>query len=86
MLKWAVGTFGPYKAPGGYISPIMLKQGLEMLALLLCKLLRVSLALDYIPRCWQEAGVVFIPKTGRTQNGSVKDFRSSSLTFLILKL
>ena len=73
-LKLAVGTFGPYKAPeGDGIFPMRLKKRLEMLVLPLCQLIRASLARGYIPSCWQGPRVVFIPKTGRAQHGSVKD-------------
>ena len=51
-LKWAVGTFGLYKASGGDgISPILLKKGLKALALPLYKLLGASPAIGYIPKC-----------------------------------
>ena len=52
----------------------------------LCKLLRACLAMGYVPDCWQEAKVVFIPKAGRALLRSLKDFRPISLTSFILKL
>ena len=86
-LKSVVGIFGPYKTlkEDGIFS-ILLKKGLEVIAMPLCKLLRASLAMGYIRSCWQGSRVVFIPKAGRAQHGSVKDFRSIILTSLILKL
>ena len=59
---------------------------MRMLALNLCKLLRACLATSFVPSCWQEARVVFIPKAGRALLGTVKDFRPIILTFFILKL
>ena len=86
-LRWAINTFEPYKAPGSDgIYPVLLQKGMRVLALPLCKLLRACLALGYVPNCWQEARVVFIPKAGRALLGTVKDFRPISLTSFILKL
>ena len=52
----------------------------------LCKLLRACLAMGYVPNCWQEVRVVFIPKAGRVFLCSVNVFRPISLTSFILKL
>ena len=40
----------------------------------------------YIPICWQGSRVVFIPKAGRAQHGSIKDFSPIRLTSTILKI
>ena len=42
--------------------------------------------MGYVPDCWQEFRVVFIPKAGRAFLGSIKDFTPISLTSFILKL
>ena len=76
-----------YKAPGGDgIYPVLLQKGMTVLALLLCKLLRAYLATGFVPRCRQEARVVFIPNGGRALLGTIKDYRPISLTSFILKL
>ena len=86
-LRWAISTFEPYKALGSDgIHPVLLRKGIRMLALPLCKLLRACLAAGYVPDCWQEARVVFIPKAERALLGSVEEFRPISLAFFILKL
>ena len=59
---------------------------MRVLTFFLCKLLRACLAIIYVPNCWQEARVVFIPKAGRALLGSVKDFRPFSLTSFIVEL
>jgi hypothetical protein len=65
-LKLAVFLFQPYKSPGiDGIMPIMLQQGFELLVGKLLILLRVSLALGYIPMSWRHIRVVFIPKRGK---------------------
>ena len=70
-LRWAISTFEPYKAPGSDgIYPVLLQKGMRVLALPLCKLPRACLAMGYVPDCWQEARVVFIPKAGRALLGS----------------
>ena len=86
-LRCAISTFEPYKAPGSDgIYPVLLQKGMRVLASPLCKLLRACLVMGYVPDCWQEARVVFIPKAGRVLLGSVKEFRPISLTSFILKL
>jgi len=65
-LKWAIGTFQPYKSPGlDGISPAFLKQGQSKLLPILRKVMISSLALGHIPNAWSRARVVFIPKTGK---------------------
>ena len=63
---------------------------MKVLALPLCKLLRAYLAMDYVPKCWQEAKVVLLPKAGGMNMGdllgTMKDFRPISLTSFILKI
>ena len=69
-LKWAVGTFGPYKTlEGDEISPVMPKKGLKALSLPLCTLLRASLIMGSIFSCWQATRVVFIFRQGTTWLG-----------------
>ena len=58
-----------------------------MLALLLCKLLKVSLAMGYIPSGCKGARVCSMStKPVRVQHDSGKDFRPISLTSFVLKL
>jgi hypothetical protein len=84
-LKWAVFSFQQHKSPGiDGIMPIMLQQGLELLAGKLLMLLRASLALGYIPMSWRHIRVVFMPKPGKPLS-QAKSLRPISLMSFILK-
>jgi hypothetical protein len=84
-LKWAVFSFQPYKSPGiDGIMPIMLQQGFELLSGKFLMLLRVSLALGYIPMSWRHIRVVFIPKPGKPSS-QAKSLRPINLMSFILK-
>ncbi|KMQ88925.1 lian-aa1 retrotransposon protein [Lasius niger] len=85
-IKWAIGTFKPFKSPGpDGIFPALLQEGLGLIIGPLTRTLRACLALSYIPKAWRLARVVFIPKMGRTCCSSAKDFRPISLTSFLLK-
>jgi len=85
-LKWAIGTFQPYKSPGlDGISPVYLQQGQGKLLSILRKVMISSLALGHIPSAWSRARVVFIPKTGKRDITHPKSFRPISLTSFLLK-
>ena len=79
-IRWAINSFEPYKSPGNDgIWPIMLQQGIDLLATKLCTLYRASLALGYIPKIWKPVRVVFIAKAGRnsyTQAKSLRPYKS----------
>jgi hypothetical protein len=64
--------------------PIMLQQGIELLAGKLLMLLRASLALGYIPMSWKHIRLVFIPKPGKLLS-QAKSLRPISLMSFILK-
>jgi nitrite reductase/ring-hydroxylating ferredoxin subunit len=84
-LKWAVFSFQLYKFPGiDGIMPIMLQQGFELLAGKFLMLLRVSLALGYIPMSWKHIRVAFIPKPGKSLS-QAKSLRPISVVSFILK-
>lgn len=85
-LVWAIRSFKPYKAAGpDEIFPALLQKGLKNLQGLLINLFRASIALEYVPRCWRQARVVFIPKPGRDSYAQVKSYRALSLTSFLLK-
>ena len=67
------------------IFPALLQKGLDLLDPLLVKLFRACLAFGYIPECWQEAKVVFMPKPCIAQHSKPKDYRPNSLTSFVLK-
>ena len=85
-VRWAVGTFQPFKSPGpDGIFPALLQQAGENLIRFLCRLFRVSLAAGIIPNAWRAVKVVFIPKPGRIDHTKAKDMRPISLSSFILK-
>jgi hypothetical protein len=85
-LKLAVFSFQPYKSSGiDGIMPIMLQQGFELLAGKLLVILRVILALGYIPMNWRHIRVVFIPKPGKPLS-QAKSLRPITLMSFVLKI
>lgn len=85
-IRWAIKSFGPFKAPGGDgIYPIFLQRGLEILLPFLVILFRASLSLEYIPICWRKVRLLFIPKLGNTASDQAKSVRGISLTSFMLK-
>lgn len=86
-IKWATGTFQPFKTPGmDGIIPALMQKGINLLASPLTTLLRASLALGCVPEMWRKARVVFIPKPGRDTYAQPRSFRPISLTSFLLKL
>ncbi|CAB0038072.1 unnamed protein product [Trichogramma brassicae] len=85
-VAWVIDTFGPFKSPGtDGIFPALLQKAKELLIGPLVRVFRASIACKYIPLEWRTAKVVFIPKAGRVQHVTVKDFRPISLTSFVLK-
>ena len=85
-VRWAIRTFEPLKAPGpDGIFPKMLQEGLDSLLPVVTRLFRGCIAQAHVPEEWRNTKVVFIPKPGRSEYGSAKDFRPISLTSFMLK-
>ena len=59
QVKWAIGTFKPYKSSGDDgITPVFLQQGLEILTPLLVKIFRASYAWGHIPEEWTKVKIL----------------------------
>ena len=85
--KYALDLFKPYKSPGGDgVYPIMLQEGWETLQPLYLEICKASLKLGHIPKIWQEAKGVFIPKPGKNSYNMAKSFRLITLTSFQLKI
>ena len=85
-IRWALQSFKPFKATGvDEVYPIMLQKADDQLLDLLDVIFQACLRLGAIPTQWTKAKVVFIPKPGRLNHATVKDFRPISLTSFILK-
>ena len=67
------------------IIPVLLKEGIQVLAPLLCKIYRACIALGHVPTAWRQTKVIFIPKTGKDNYYEAKYFRPISLTSFLLK-
>jgi ribonuclease HI len=85
-VKWAIGSFSPYKSPGlDGIFPCLLQKAPTVLMGYLLDIFRSSLATGLIPEAWKSARVVFMPKAGKKDSTHPKSFRPISLTPFTLK-
>ena len=82
----AVESFGKDKAAGfDELKPVVL-QHLDAAALaFLTNLFRASYLLGYIPTCWRESKVIFIPKPGKDSYCVPRSWRPISLMTFIVK-
>ena len=80
-LVWAVGSFEQYKSSGpGGMFLTMLQKAVHLIIPWLKKIFKECLRLNYVPKAWQNARVVFIAKAGNP-----KDYKHISLTSFLLK-
>ena len=85
-VRWAFGTFQPYKAAGpDGIFPALIQQGMNIIINPLVEISRASVALAYIPMTWRQVRVIFIAKPGKDSYSQAKSYRPISLTSFILK-
>lgn len=85
-VKWAANTFGPFKSPGiDGIYPKMLQEALDIVGEDLVDIYRFCLEFSYVPASWRNVKVVFIPKAGKIQHCTAKDYRPISLSSFMLK-
>lgn len=85
-VGWALKSFGPFKSPGpDGIYPALLQEAGESLNQILVNIFRACLALGHVPKNWRMSKVIFIPKAGKIQHTTPKDFRPISLTSFLLK-
>jgi len=85
-VRWAVGSFKPFKSVGpDGIPPVLLQQELGQVIGPLTRTLRACIVLGYTPKAWKLVTVVFISKLKRIHCTSAKDIRSISLTSFLLK-
>jgi hypothetical protein len=75
-ITWAIQDFKPLKAAGmDGIFPALLQEGLEYIINALENIFSKSHSLGYIPMCWREVKVIFIPKAGKRSMDDAKSFR-----------
>lgn len=85
-VEWAIKSFKPFKSGGpDNIIPAMLHRLTATLINWLVKIFQGCLATGYIPIEWREVRVVFIPKSGKPNHNTAKDYRPISLSSFFLK-
>ena len=85
-VEAAIKAFSPYKAAGpDGISPILIQKGVEFLVDPLTALYKSCIGIGYVPKQWQRAKVVFLPKPGKDDYSDAKSYRPISLTNFLLK-
>ena len=84
--KAAVDAFSNNKAPGDdEIRAELLKSLDDDMIDYLLMLIRVSLALHYVPLSWRKVTVLFIPKDGKSDYSDPKAWRGISLLSVLMK-
>ena len=85
-IRWSINSFSAFKSPGvDGIFPALLQKASDILIPYLRKLFIYSYQWSYIPKCWREVKVVFIPKAGKRPSDEAKSYRPISLTSFVLK-
>ena len=85
-IREAIFSFKRYKSPGADgIYPILLQESFDIISDFLLEIYKDSIRYNTIPLDWTKSRVVFIPKPGRFEYTSHKDFRPLSLTSFLLK-
>ena len=85
-LEEAIKSFGEHKAAGmDDIKPLVLQKLGDKAKERMLKLFKASMLLGYIPKCWRESRVIFIPKPGKSDYSDPRSFRPISLMTFILK-
>jgi hypothetical protein len=80
-IRWALGTFKPFKSAGtDGIVPVLLQQGADHVVPHRCQIFRACMAYGFIPTAWRQVKVTFIPKPGKL------DYTESFLQKTIEKL
>jgi hypothetical protein len=84
-IRWALGTFEPFKSPGtdGTVA-VLLQQGAEHIVSHPChtfRAFRACMAYGFIPSAWRQVKVTFIPKPGKLDYTEAKAYCPISLSF-----
>ena len=80
-------SFQDMKAAGiDGLKPIVLKHLGDSAVTYLTQLLKASILLRYVPKCWRESTVIYIPKPGKDNYSDPKAYRPISLLTCILKV
>jgi hypothetical protein len=85
-IRWALGTFKPFKSVGTHgIVTVLLQQGPEHVVPHLCRIFRACMAYGFIPTAWSQFKETFIPKTRNLNYTKAKAYRPISLSSFLLK-
>jgi hypothetical protein len=85
-IRWALGTFKPFKSAGtDGIGPVLLQQEAEHVVPHLSCIFRACMAYRLIPTAWQQVKVTFIPKPEKLDYTEAKAYCPTSLSSFLLK-
>jgi hypothetical protein len=85
-IRWAVGTFKPFKSAGtDRIAPVLFQQGAEHVVPDRCHIFRACMAYGFITNAWRKVKVTFIPKPGKLDYTEAKVYCPISLSSFLLK-
>ena len=83
----AIESFGDYKTGSGDgIKPIVLKHMGGKAITHLTALIQASHLLGYVPDCWRDSKVIYIPKPNKKDYTSAKSYRPISLMSFLFKV
>ena len=76
----AIQSFGPHKAagPDGFKPIVLRKMGIAAQEQLLL-IMKISYEMEYVPKCWRESKVIFIPKPNKDDYSQARAYRPISL-------
>jgi hypothetical protein len=85
-VRKAVDKFAARKAPGpDGIRPCHLKNLPANAISRLASIIKMSIELSHIPKCWTESTVVFIPKPGKRDKSDPRSYRPITLMSFLMK-
>jgi hypothetical protein len=85
-IRWALGTFKPFKSEGtDGIVLVLLQQGAEHVVPHLCIIFRAYMVYGFIHTAWRQVKVMFIPNSGKLNYTEAKASRPISLSSFHLK-
>jgi len=86
-VKYAIESFGEFKAPGvDGIQPTVLRKLKGESLTWLTNIYRASYLLGYVPSQWRKARVIFIPKEGKPDYSQARAFRPITLSTIMVKV
>ena len=86
-IRKALFTFEPYKAAGpDTLKPLIIQKSWPIIKDIVRNLMIRSQELQHIPKPWQEATAIFLPKPGKPDYNKPNSYRTITLAPVLLKL